>query len=147
MNEFEPPGLNESYTQAFWYGVIASVLYLICAVGLMGNMVGFFLGHYPSHFNLTNAQRTLILQTFLFFIWMAGGAGVFSRIQQVYGGGDDQWNFAQALYFCDVTILTIGFGDYTPNNDIGRGFVLPFAIGGIIMRKSTPRSFADPRQC
>lgn len=65
---------------------------------LMVNMVGYFRGHYPSHFNLTEAQRTLILQTFLFFIWLAGGAAVFSKVQSVYGLPDDaSWNFSQAV--------------------------------------------------
>lgn len=98
MNEYDPPGLGQDYTQAFWYGVIASVLYLVCSMLLMINMVGYFLGHYPSHFQLTQAQRTLIIQTFLFFIWLAGGAAVFSKLQQEYGGDPAaNWNFAQAV--------------------------------------------------
>jgi potassium channel subfamily K len=37
------------------------------------------------------------------------------------------------LYFCDVTILTVGFGDLYLNNDVGRGFVFPYSVGGIII--------------
>ncbi len=36
------------------------------------------------------------------------------------------------LYFCDVTILTVGFGDIVPSNDIGRGLVFPYSVGGIM---------------
>jgi potassium channel subfamily K, other eukaryote len=32
-----------------------------------------------------------------------------------------------------VTILTLGFGDLTPYNDLGRGLVFPYSVGGIIM--------------
>jgi potassium channel subfamily K len=32
-----------------------------------------------------------------------------------------------------VTILTVGFGDLTLTNDIGRGLVFPYTVGGIIM--------------
>ena len=38
-----------------------------------------------------------------------------------------------ALSFCDVTILTVGFGDIVPPNDAGRGIVFPFSVGGIIV--------------
>jgi len=40
---------------------------------------------------------------------------------------------SQQLYFCDVTILTVGFGDLYPENDVGRGLVFPYSVGGIIM--------------
>ena len=38
-----------------------------------------------------------------------------------------------ALYFADVTILTIGFGDFFAPNDLGRGLVFPYSVGGIII--------------
>lgn len=47
---------------------------------LMVNMLGYFLGHYPQHFDLDDDQRTLILQTMMFFFWLAGGAAVFSKV-------------------------------------------------------------------
>jgi potassium channel subfamily K len=40
--------------------------------------------------------------------------------------------FRTALYFCDVTILTVGFGDLVPTTDVGRGIVFPYSVGGII---------------
>lgn len=107
MAVYAPPGFREGYTQAFWYGVIASVLYMICASMLLVNMLGYFLGHYPKHFNLTEAQRTLILQTFLFFIWLAGGAGVFQAIQNNYG--TEKWTYSDGVSF----EYTYGIGSST----------------------------------
>ena len=32
-----------------------------------------------------------------------------------------------------MTILTIGFGDFYPTNDKGRGLIFPYSVGGIII--------------
>ncbi|KAI9663088.1 MAG: Potassium channel [Bathelium mastoideum] len=132
MEVYVPPiRPTETYSQGYWYAVIAAVLYFICSMLLMLNMLGYFLGHYHQHFTLTDDQRSLILQTYLFFVWLAGGAAVFSAIETRWG--QTPWSFVDGLYFCDVTILTVGFGDLTPTDDVGRGIVFPYSVGGIIM--------------
>ncbi|KAI4194762.1 MAG: hypothetical protein LQ350_007584 [Teloschistes chrysophthalmus] len=108
-------------------------------MALMINMLGYFLGHYPQHFELSDEQRNLILQTMMFFIWLAGGAGVFTRL-------DSGWQYVDALYFCDVTILTVGFGDFHPLNDTSRGLIFPYSVGGIVilgLMVSSIRKFAQ----
>ncbi|KAI9885735.1 MAG: hypothetical protein M1823_002456 [Watsoniomyces obsoletus] len=120
-----PVAPAETYSQGYWYAVMAAIIYWLSATLLMGNMLGYFLGHYPRHFTLTDHQRTLILQTMTLIVWLAGGAGVFARI--------NGWSFCDALYFADVTILTIGFGDYYPRNDLSRGLLLPYSVGGIVV--------------
>ena len=57
----------------------------------MANFIGYIRGHYPQHFDLTEDQRTLIIQTILFFIWLAGGAGVYARLEG--------WHFIDAVRF------------------------------------------------
>lgn len=125
MQQYVPPiRPGETYSQGFWYAVIAAILYLIGSMILMINMTGYFTGHYPQHFDLDDDQRTLILQTMMFFFWLAGGAAVF---QKVAG-----FTYTDALYFCDVTVLTIGFGDFVAPNNAGRGLVFPYSVIGII---------------
>lgn len=125
MNKYTPPGEHQVYSQGFWHAVIASCLYLFSSMILMVNMLGYFLGHYPQHFALSDDQRNLILQTMMFFVWLAGGAAVFADV--------NGWSFCDSLYFADVTILTVGFGDFAPTNDVARGLVFPYSVGGIII--------------
>jgi potassium channel subfamily K len=125
MQVYVPPiRPAETYSQGFWHAVIAAVLYLAGSMILMINMLGYFLGHYPQHFDLDEHQRTLILQTMMFFFWLAGGAAVFAKVCHL--------SYADALYFCDVTVLTVGFGDVLASNDVGRGLVFPYSVFGII---------------
>ncbi|KAG9786596.1 hypothetical protein ABEF93_005353 [Exophiala dermatitidis] len=125
MHIYCPPGKGQVYSQGYWNAVLAACLYMFNSMILMVNMWGYFLGHYPQHFTLTDEQRNLILQTMMFFLWLGGGAGVFSRIEG--------WTYPDAVYFCDVTILTVGFGDFYPDDDLGRGLVFPYSVGGTII--------------
>ncbi len=119
------PYENRALTQAFYYAIIAAVLYFIIAT-LMGITVyGAHMGHYPKEFKLTTSQRTLMLQTMSFMVYMIAGGAVFSRIEG--------WKFLDGVYFADFTLLTIGIGDYTPATHLARGLLFPYAIGGIVI--------------
>ena len=96
MHIYYPPlSPDQGYTQGFWFAVISAVLYLTCSIILMVNMLGYFLGHYPQHFTLTEYQRTLILQTMLFFIWLAGGGALFAHIESRQG--ETGWAFVDGV--------------------------------------------------
>ncbi|KFY12253.1 hypothetical protein V492_03994 [Pseudogymnoascus sp. VKM F-4246] len=126
MNKYVPPHRpSQTYSQGFWDAIIGAVLYTIGSIILMVNILGFFLGRCPPYFNLTDEQRSMIFQTMMLCLWLSGGAGVFHKLCG--------WSYANALYFCDQTILTIGFGDLTPETKAGRGFIFPYAAGGIII--------------
>ena len=95
MYEFDPPTHPQQvYHQGFWYAVYAAIFYLICSMILMVNMLGHVLGHYPQDFALTDSHRTLILQTMMFFLWLATGSMVFKAIETNYGGGSLTWSYA-----------------------------------------------------
>ncbi|CAG7934899.1 unnamed protein product [Penicillium nalgiovense] len=123
---YNPPvGIDRVYSQGYWSAVIAAVLYFILSIVLMINMLGYFLGKYPQHFSLTGEQRTLILQMTALVVWLLIGAAIFQRVLGI--------SFADALYFSDVTVLTLGYGDITPTNSVGRGLIWPYAVIGIII--------------
>ncbi|PYH45751.1 potassium channel family protein [Aspergillus saccharolyticus JOP 1030-1] len=126
MHVYSPPvPPNETYSQAYWSAVIAAVLYFILGVILLVNMLGYVLGHYPQYFALTDGQRTLILQTTAFVVWLIIGAVIFNNVIDI--------SFADALYFSDVTILTLGYGDITPTTPVARGLVFPYTVIGMII--------------
>lgn len=60
-----------------------------------------------------------------FVIYLLLGALVFSKVEG--------WKYLDAVYWADVTLLTVGLGDYSPKTRVGRGLLFPFAIGGILM--------------
>lgn len=41
------------------------------------------------------------------------------------------WSALDSLYFCVVTLATVGFGDYTPTTDLAKLFTIAYIIGGI----------------
>ncbi|QQK44068.1 Ion transport 2 [Penicillium digitatum] len=126
IDVYAPPvGIDRVYSQAYWSAVIAAVLYFILSVVLMINMLGYFLGKYPQHFALTGEQRTLILQMTAMVVWLLIGAAIFQRVLKI--------SFADALFFSDVTVLTLGYGNIIPINAVGRGLIWPYAVIGIII--------------
>lgn len=81
-------------------------------------------GHFSKGFALTNSQRTLMLQTILFLTYLLVGALVFSTIEN--------WSYLDGVYWADVTLFTVGFGDFALTEPLTRALVLPFALIGVI---------------
>jgi potassium channel subfamily K len=90
MNGHAKPDFpNEIWSGGFWYGLAAACLYFGLTVCLSVNLIGYIRGHYPQHFELTEDQRTLIIQTVFYYLWIAGAAGVYSRVES--------WHFVDAV--------------------------------------------------
>ncbi|KAF1992331.1 voltage-gated potassium channel [Aulographum hederae CBS 113979] len=120
-----PPQSDHALSQAYYYAIIAAVIYFIIAGLMVVTVVGAYRGHYEKEFRLTVSQRTLMLQTIAFMVYLMVGALVYSTIES--------WNFLDALYWADFTLLTVGIGsDFTPLTHLGRGLLFPYAIGGIV---------------
>ncbi|KAF2007315.1 potassium channel-like protein [Amniculicola lignicola CBS 123094] len=120
------PRAEHALTQAYYYGIMAAGLYFVIASLMVVTVHGAYKGHYPKEFRLTPSQRTLMLQTISFVVYLLLGALVFSTVEN--------WRFLDAVYWADFTLLTIGIGgEYVPMTHIGRSLLFPYAIGGIIM--------------
>lgn len=55
--------------------------------------------------------------------WMAIGTIVFHRLES--------WTWIQSFYFSVVTITTVGYGDFTPTNDLSRLFTAIYILVGV----------------
>ncbi|KAL9596049.1 MAG: hypothetical protein Q9219_006065 [cf. Caloplaca sp. 3 TL-2023] len=119
------PGEDRALTQAFYYAIIAAGLYFIIAALMCVTVYGAYKEHYPQEFKLTMSQRTLMLQTISFMVYMLAGAAVYYRVEG--------WQFLDCVYFTNYTLLTVGIGDYAPQTHTGRALLFPYAIGGIVI--------------
>ena len=119
------PEERRALTQAYYYAIFAAALYFTISTLMVVTVYGAQKGHYSKEFKLNMSQRTLMLQTISFMVYMVGGAGVYAKIEG--------WMFLDALYFTNYTLLTVGIGDYAPSTHLGRGLLFPYAIGGIVI--------------
>lgn len=120
------PAEAHALSQAFYYAIIAASLYAIISMLMVLTVYGAWKGHYKTEFRLTISQRTLMLQTISFAVYLLLGGLVFSYIEN--------WKFLDGVYWADYTLLTVGLGsDFPPKTHLGRSLLFPFAIGGILM--------------
>lgn len=118
------PGEDRTFSQAYYYAILAAALYFIVASLLVSTAVGVYRGRYSHDFKLTFSQKTLMIQVLLFLAYLLAAAAVYAKIED--------WDFLDAVYWADVTLFTIGYGDYAPKTHLGRSLFLPMAIGGIL---------------
>ena len=65
-----------------------------------------------------------------------GGATVFYRLVE-------GWRWVDAFYFSVVTIATVGFGDLSPQTDVGKLFTVFYILTGIGLFVSFAAALAD----
>ena len=43
----------------------------------------------------------------------------------------ERWSYLDALYFCVVSLATVGYGDLVPETPFGRAFAIVYIINGV----------------
>lgn len=125
-NSFKENSSQFRRSEGFWFGVFTTFFYFCCSIILIINFIGYKLQKYPPSFNLDYKQRTLMLYTICFSIWMTMGAIVIEHLIP-------HLNYGSSLYFCIVSVLTIGLGDILPYSPGAKMFVLVFSFMGVII--------------
>ena len=120
-----PPESNPALTGAFYYAVMAAGLYIVVASLMAVTAWGAYRGQYSRKFELTNSQRTLMLQTIAYLVYLLGGAAVYAHIEN--------WLFLNGVWWANYTLLTIGIGDFHVVTNLGKGLLFPYAILGIVV--------------
>jgi hypothetical protein len=43
------------------------------------------------------------------------------------------WSYLDALYFCVISLATVGYGDLTPTTDIAKLFTIVYVVNGVVI--------------
>jgi potassium channel subfamily K, other eukaryote len=117
------------FTEAFYYATMSAALYFITSAFTVYTAYMIWPGRHSyreaSKIQLAKGHHKLMLLTVLFMAYILIGAAVFSHIEG--------WGYLDAVFWADVTILTIGFGDFKPSTHLGRSLLFPYAVCGIII--------------
>lgn len=113
-------------SQSYYYALIAGTIYSIISTFLLLNVIGasslsisvaggvellVLRKRYDASFKILSiAQRSIMLQTISFVLYVALMAGVFSAVEG--------WSFVDALYWVDYTLLTIGLGELDSSHHV-----------------------------
>lgn len=115
-----------SRSEGYWLAVFTIFMYYSCSIILIINFIGYKLNKYPPTFNLDKKQRLLMSYTIAFSVWQ--GVGSLAITHLISG-----LTYGTSLYYCTVSMLTIGLGDIVPKTPGAKVFALIFSFIGVII--------------
>lgn len=113
-------------TEGFFFAAFTVFFYYACAIIQSINFLGYTMKKYPPVFNLSRRQRSLMIYIVIFTIWeVVGTIGMNFLLGKI--------SYGTSLYFCTVSILTIGYGDILPDSPGAKAFDMVFCFVGVIL--------------
>jgi len=124
----QPSPPQHAFTQAYYFATMAAVLYFVTSTFIVYTAYMLWRSQ-PTREQIrkrfAQGHRSLKLLTLLFMSYLLIGALIFAKVEG--------WAYLDALFWADVTILTIGFGDFKPSTHLGRSLLFPYASFGIFI--------------
>lgn len=120
------PGTGYVPSEGFWLAVFTVAMYYLCSIILIINFGGYKLNKYPAAFNLDKKQRLLMAYTIAFSVWQA--VGTLAMAALIPG-----LSYGTSLYYCTVSMLTIGLGDIVPKSPGAKVYALIFSLIGVLI--------------
>lgn len=74
---------------------------------------------------LAQGHHRFMFLTVLLMSYILARAAVLSHIEG--------WRYLNTVYWADITVITIGFGDIKPKTHLARSLLLPYAAGGVVI--------------
>lgn len=71
--------------------------------------------------------------------------GILLAIGSVFYRYIEGWSWIDSLYFCTVTLATVGYGDLTPTTDLGKAFAIVYIFLGLGLIASFASMLAKER--
>jgi MFS family permease len=121
-----PP--QHAFTQAYYFAVMAAILYFVTSAFIVYTAYMLLRSERTREQirkQFAQGHRSLKLLTMVFMAYILLGALVFARVEG--------WGYLDAVFWADVTILTVGFGDFKPETHLGRSLLFPYASCGIFI--------------
>jgi voltage-gated potassium channel Kch len=75
-------------------------------------------------------------------VWMA----ILLASGTIFFSWVEGWSLLDSLYFSIVTLTTVGYGDLSPNTEIGKAFTILYIIFGMILIAASISVLAMERQ-
>ncbi|KAH7382112.1 hypothetical protein BKA66DRAFT_441717 [Pyrenochaeta sp. MPI-SDFR-AT-0127] len=117
---------NYHFTQAYHYATISAVLSIATLVCVFLHGFGLINKYYSVPPRMESTRANLFRQFIALIAYLLLGAALYAHVEN--------WSFLDSVFWADFTLLTIGLGGVlTPKTAIGRGLLLPYAIGGIAL--------------
>lgn len=123
--DFHGPDPKYERSEGFWLASLTVFMYFGCLITIIFNFIGYKLGKYPPTFNLDRKERRLMTFTIAFSLWQGVCTLVMTTLIK-------NLNYGTSLYYCTVSVLTIGLGDIVPVTPGAKVFALVFSLVGVV---------------